>query len=147
MLPLSLTATRQRSAEEKHFRMQSTGPNSHADGAARTHARQEITYLMCCFLSLCLCNVMRWQQLRTLLPQSNAGEDKLMKPETAAHPLTSRLVALRLSTRIRLTLPTAHVCLKRGQRGECEPTETRRRQSSCCGPTIHQPLSRGASIR
>lgn len=39
MLPLRLTATRQRSAEEKHFRMQTTGPNSHADGAARTPAR------------------------------------------------------------------------------------------------------------
>lgn len=37
MLPLWLTATRQRSAEEKHFRMQTTGPNSHAD--ARTRAR------------------------------------------------------------------------------------------------------------
>lgn len=70
-----------------------------------------------------------------------------MKAETAAHPLMSRPVALRLSTRIRFTLPAAHVCLKRGQRGECEPTETRRRQSSCCSPTIHQPLSRGASAR
>lgn len=76
--------------------MQTTGPNSHADGSARAraHARREITCLACRFLSLCLCNVMRWQQLRTLLRQSNAGEDKLMKAETAAHPLMSRLVAL-----------------------------------------------------